>query len=56
MLVYEYACEYILFFRITLGVEVETIQFYIMKMCSLLRTIFYGSKVVPLRIGFRDTK
>ena len=59
----EYLYEYTLFFRITQGVDVETIYFfYIMQMCSLLRTIFYGIKMVPLttlaamKIGFRDTR
>ena len=37
-------------------------NFYIMQMCSLLMTIFYGIKVVPLTIlaamciGFRDAR
>ena len=42
IVVYVYFCVYTLFSRITLGVGVETMLFYIMHMCSLLRTIFYG--------------
>ena len=61
-MVYEYFCEYTLFVRIALGVGVETTYFYIMLMCSLLRTIFHGIKVIPLttlaamKRCFRDTR
>ena len=50
------------FFEITPGVGVESMLFHIMRMCSLLRTIFYGIKVVPLttqaamNIGPRDAR
>ena len=60
-MVYEYFCEYTLFFRITLGVDVKLCN-YIMQMCSLLRAIFYGIEVVPLAtlaamiIGFMDER
>ena len=49
VLVYAYFCKYTLFIRITLGVGVETMSFYIMHMCSLMMTIFYGIEVVPLQ-------
>ena len=43
-----YFCRYTLFFRITLGVGVNTMSLFIMQTCLSLRTIFYGIKVVPL--------